>query len=111
MAFPTIPTAAATRIIGNVQADTTAMRTGPDLAGLTMASATCLSSSSSATSGAAPAPTMRCFSGWTDGFIEFHDSGTNWTIAIGCAYKWADGTESGTVAVTQARARSPVRPR
>ena len=40
------------------------------------------------------------FSGWGGGFTEFGDFGTTTTMAIGCAYKWSTGSETGTFTVT-----------
>jgi hypothetical protein len=100
MAFPTIPTAAASRVLVNNQANTTATRTFPSLTGLTKNSgdlliAICVAYQTSTGTDAA-------FSGWTGSFTEFHDSATSSTMAVGMAYKWSDGTETGTFAVTQA---------
>lgn len=101
MAFPTIPTAAASRVLVNTQANTTATRTFPSLTGLTknagdLLIAICVVYQSSAAAGAV-------FSGWTGGFTEFLDvGGSTSNMSIGAAYKWSDGTESGTIAVTQA---------
>lgn len=102
MAFPTIPTVAAGRVLTAVQADTTATRTFPSLTGLTKSAgdlliAICVAYQTGTGTDAA-------FSGWTGSFTEFHDSATTTTMAIGCAYKWSDGTETGTFAVTQAGA-------
>jgi hypothetical protein len=99
MAFPTIPTAAAGRILTNVQADTTATRTFPSLTGLTKNSgdlliAICIAYQSSVTNAA--------FSGWTAGWTEFIDSSSSTTMAIGAAYKYSTGSETGTISVTQA---------
>jgi hypothetical protein len=100
MAFPTIPTVAAGRVLTAVQANTTATRTFPSLTGLTknagdLLIAICIAYQTSTGTNAA-------FSGWTGGFTEFHDSATSTTMAIGCAYKWSTGSETGTFAVTQA---------
>lgn len=99
MAFPTIPTGS--QILSNVQADTTATRTFSDLSGLTKSSgdlmiAICVVYQSSAAAGAV-------FSGWTSGWTEFCDTGgTTSNMSIGAAYKWSTGSETGTIAVTQA---------
>lgn len=100
MTFPTIPTVAAGRVLSNVQANTTATRTFPSLTGLTKNSgdlliAICVAYQTSTGTNAA-------FSGWTGGFTEFHDSATSTTMAIGMAYKWSTGSETGTIDVTQA---------
>ena len=72
MAFPTIPTVAAGRILSTLQANTTATRTFPDLSGLTKNSGDLLIAiivgyQTTATANAA-------FSGWTSGWTEFLDS-------------------------------------
>jgi hypothetical protein len=41
------------------------------------------------------------FSAWGGGFTEFADSGST-NGGFGAAYKWSDGTETGTFTVTQA---------
>ena len=98
MTFPTIPTGG--RILTNVQADTTATRTFPSLSSLTKNSgdlliAICVAYQTGTGTNAA-------FSGWTGSFTEFHDSATSTTMAIGLAYKFSSGSETGTIAVTQA---------
>lgn len=100
MAFPTIPTVGAGRVLTAVQANTTATRTFPSLTGLTKNNgdrliAICIAYQTSTGTNAA-------FSGWTGGFSEIHDSATSTTMAIGVAEKVSDGTETGTIAVTQA---------
>lgn len=99
MAFPTIPTVAAGRVLTAVQADTVATRTFPDLGGLTkneddLLIALCIAYQSTVTNAA--------FSGWGASFTEFVDSSTATTMAIGAAFKVSDGTETGTFSVTQA---------
>jgi hypothetical protein len=99
MTFPTIPTGG--RVLTNVQANTTATRTFPNLSGLTKSSgdlliAICIVYQSSASGGAV-------FSGWSAGWTEFGDlGGTTSNMSIGMAYKWSTGSETGTIAVTQA---------
>jgi hypothetical protein len=103
MTFPTIPTTGAGRILSNVQANTTATRTFPSLSSLTKNSgdlliAICISYQTSTGTNAA-------FSGWTGGFTELPvggDTATSTTMAIGIAYKFSTGSETGTFAVTQA---------
>lgn len=100
MTFPTIPTVAAGRVLTGVQANTTATRTFPNLSGLTKNAgdrliAICIAYQTSTGTNAA-------FSGWTGGFSEIHDSATSTTMAIGVAEKVSDGTETGTIVVTQA---------
>ena len=85
MAFPTIPTTAAGRVLVAVQANTTATRTFPDLSGLTknagdLLVAICIAYQTGTGTNAA-------FLGWTGGFSEIHDSVTSTTMAIGIAIK------------------------
>lgn len=98
MAFPTIPTVAAGRLLTGF--DTTpATATFPDLSSLTKNSGDLLIAliavyQSTATAGAV-------FSGWGAGFNEFVDQrGGTTQMSIGAAYKWSDGTETGTFNVT-----------
>ena len=100
MAFPTVPTAAASTVLTGKQANTTATRTFPSLSGLTKNSGDLLIAIVVAYQ--TSTGTNAAFSGWTGGFTEFHDSATSTTMAIGCAYKWSTGSETGTFAVTQA---------
>lgn len=98
MTFPTIPTGA--RVVTGVQTGTSGTRTFPSLTGLTknagdLLIAICVAYQTSTGTDAA-------FSGWGGGFTEFHDSATATTMAIGCAYKWSTGSETGTFTVTQA---------
>lgn len=102
MAFPDIPTAAGNRVLVNTQADTTGTRTFPSLTGLTknagdLLIAICVGYQTGTGTNAA-------FSGWTGSFTEFHDSATTTTMAVGMAYKFSTGSETGTIAVTQAGA-------
>lgn len=99
MAFPTIPTVADGRVLTGVQNNTTATRTFPNLSGLSkepgdllIAIVVCYQSST----------TSNIFSSWGGGFTEFHDSGGSSQMCVGMAYKWSDGTETGTFSVTQA---------
>lgn len=98
MAFPTIPTVAAGRVLEAPQSDTSATRTFPDLSGLTknsgdllIAIIVCYQSSLGS----------NIFSSWGGGFTEFLDGGTANQHCIGAAYKISDGTETGTFSVTQ----------
>ena len=100
MAFPTIPTVAAGRVLTAVQANALSTRTFPALSGLTknagdLLIAICVAYQTTAASGSA-------WSGWTQGFTEFIDTaGGTTAMAIGAAYKWSDGTETAAPAVTQ----------
>lgn len=106
MAFPTIPTVAASRVLtANISGAGTA-RTFPDLNGLTKNSgdlliAIIVAYQSSSGSGA---PGGTVFSSWGASFTEFCDQMTtnSSTMAIGAAYKISNGTETGTFTVTQA---------
>lgn len=100
MAFPVIPTEAAGRVLGNNQANTTATRTFPDLSGLTKNSGDLLIAIVFAYQ--TSTGTNAAFSGWTAGWTEFGDRATSTTCAIGAAYKWSTGSETGTISVTQA---------
>jgi hypothetical protein len=101
MAFPTIPTTAAGRVLSNTQANTSGTRTFPSLSGLTKNSgdlliAICVVYQSSAGAGAV-------FSSWGGGFTEFLDVGGGTTnMSIGAASKISTGSETGTFTVTQA---------
>lgn len=106
MAFPTTPTVAAGRVVTGVQTGTSGTRTFPSLTGLTksagdllIAIIACYQNSSGA---GAPGGTV--FSAWGASFTEFCDQMTTnaTTMAIGAAYKFSDGTETGTFSVTQA---------
>jgi len=98
MAFPTIPTSGAGRIIA-VQsvAETGTTHTSPDLSSLTKNAGDLLiaivllydGNSSNAE-----------FSSWGGSFTEFGDFATTTTLSIGCAYKFSTGSETGTFTVT-----------
>jgi len=103
MAFPTIPTGG--RILTTTIAGT-GTRTFPNLSSLTknagdllIAIAVCYQSSTGA-----GAPGGSVFSAWGASFTEFCDQMTtnSSTMAIGAAYKWSTGSETGTFTVTQA---------
>lgn len=100
MTFPTVPTGG--RVVTGVQTGTSGTRTFPNLSGLTKNSgdlliAICIAYQTGTGTDAA-------FSSWGGSFTEFVDSATTTTMAIGAAYKWSDGTETGTFTVTQAGA-------
>ncbi len=100
MAFPTIPTEADGRAIYTTEPDTTSPRTSPNLSGLTrntgdLLIAIVMGYQSTATVG-------QVWSNWTSGWTEFLDSSTTTNACIGAAYRWCDGTESGTISVTEA---------
>lgn len=105
MAFPTIPTVAAGRVLtANIAG--TGTRTFPNLSSLTKSSGDLLIAIIAAyqSSSGAGAPGGTVFSAWGASFTEFCDQMTtnSSTMAIGAAYKWSDGTETGTFTVTQA---------
>lgn len=98
MAFPTIPTVAAGRVLSTNQLNTTATRTFPDLSSLTKNSGDLLIA---IVVGYQSSLTSAIFSSWGASFTEFHDSGGTSEMCVGMAYKWSDGTETGTFTVTQ----------
>jgi len=100
VAFPTIPTTGAGQIIVLTQANTTATRTFPNLNTLTSPSGDLLIAIVWAYQ--TSTGTNAAFSSWTAGWTEFHDSATSTTVAIGAAYKWSTGSETGQITVTQA---------
>lgn len=81
------------------QADTSGTRTFPNLSSLTKNSGDLLLALIVAYQSST---TNAQFSSWGGSFTELHDSGTSTTLAMGAAYKWSDGTETGTFTVTQA---------
>jgi hypothetical protein len=100
VAFPTIPTSGAGRVLTANQLDSTATRTFPNLSGLTKNSGDLLIAivvgyQSSATANAV-------WSSWSAGWTEFLDYSTTTGMCIGAAYKWSTGSETGTISVTQA---------
>jgi len=98
MTFPTIPTGG--RRVTGVQADTSATRTFPDLSGLTKNAGDLLIAIVIAYQSTATA--NQVWSGWSAGWTEFADFSQTTNGAIGAAYKWSDGTETGTISVTEA---------
>lgn len=98
MAFPTIPTVAASRVLFTNQADTSGTRTFPSLSSLTKNSGDLLI----AIIVTYQSSTNPQFSSWGGSFTEFTDQGTSSTLGIGAAYKWSTGSETGTFTVTQA---------
>lgn len=103
MAVPQIPTGG--RVL-TTNIDGTGTRTFPDLSGLTKNSGDLLLAIIAAyqSSSGAGAPGGTVFSSWGASFTEFCDQMTtnSSTMAIGAAYKWSDGTETGTFTVAQA---------
>lgn len=92
MTFPDIPTVAGGRVLSTLQANTTTTRTFPDLSSLTknsgdllLALGVCYSSS-----------TTPHWTSWGASFTEFLDSSGSGIINFGCAYKFSNGSETGT---------------
>lgn len=100
MTFPTIPTTGEGRVLTTFQANTTSPRTFPNLSSLTKNSGDLLIAIIAAYQ--TSTGTNAAFSSWGGSFNEFHDSATSTTMAMGAAYKWSDGTETGTFTVAQA---------
>ena len=100
MAFPTIPTVAAGRVLWVTQTDTSGGTvTSPNLSSLTKNAGDLLIGICIVYDGNS---TNAEFSSWGGSFVEFVDQATTTTMGIGCAYKWSDGTETGTFTVTVA---------
>lgn len=99
MAFPTIPTVAAGRILFTLNTAGGATKTFPDLSSLTKALGDLLIAIIVEYDGDS---TDAEFSGWGGSFTEFVDQAGTGTMAIGCAYKWSTGSETGTFTVTTA---------
>ncbi len=99
MAFPTIPTVAAGRILFTLNTAGGATKTFPDLSSLTKVAgdlliAICIEYDGNSTNAE--------FSGWGGSFLEFADQADTATMAIGAAYKFSTGSETGTFTVTTA---------
>lgn len=99
MAFPTVPTAGAGRILFTNAAGASGTRTFPNLSSLTKNSGDVLIAivygyQSSGTAGA-------IWSAWGASFTEFTDVG-NTVGSIGAAWKVSTGSETGTFTVTEA---------
>jgi hypothetical protein len=103
VAFPTIPTGG--RVL-TTNIDGTGTRTFPDLSGLTKNSGDLIIALIAAyqSSAGAGVPGGTVFSAWGASLTEFCDQMTTntSTMAIGAAYKWSDGVETGTFTVDQA---------
>lgn len=100
MTFPTIPTTGASRVLFTNAVGASATRTFPNLSSLTKNSGDLLIAIVAAYQSSATANTV--WSGWGGSFTEFGDFSTTTTVAIGCAYKWSTGSETGTFTATQA---------
>jgi hypothetical protein len=99
VAFPTIPTVANGRVLVTTQANTTSPRTFPTLSSLTKNSGDLLLA---IIVGYESSLTSAIFSSWGASFTELKDIGVSTQHCLGVAYKWSDGTETGTFTVAQA---------
>lgn len=100
MAFPTIPTVGAGRVLTAIQANTTAARTFPSLSSLTKNAGDVLIAivagyQTTAASGSA-------WGTWGASFTEFADLAVSSNMTIGAAWKVSTGSETGTFTATQA---------
>jgi hypothetical protein len=97
--FPTIPTVAANTLIESAQATATTTHTFGSLTTLDNASGDLLIAVIVLYQASG---TANAFSTWGGGFTEFGDSASavNPSMAMGCAYKISNGTETGTFTVT-----------
>jgi len=101
MAFPTIPTVAAGRVLSVLALSPSGTHTSPNLSSLTKNSGDLLIAIVIIYDGNS---TNAEFSAWGGGFTEFSDNAGTATMGIGCAYKWSTGSETGTFTVTTADA-------
>jgi hypothetical protein len=101
MAFPTIPTVAADRILATINTAGGATKTFPNLSDLTKDPGDLLIAIAIIYDGNS---TNNEFSSWGGGFTEFGDFATTTGVSIGCAYKYSTGSETGTFTVTTADA-------
>ncbi len=97
--FPTVPTVAGNRILFTLNTAGGATKTFPSLTTLDnlagdLLIAICVEYDGNSTNAE--------FSGWGGSFTEFADFAGTATMAIGAAYKFSDGTETGTFNVTTA---------
>ena len=99
MTFPTIPTAGAGRVLFTNAVGASGTRTFPNLSSLTKNSGDLLIAIVAGYQSTATANAV--WSSWGGSFIEFGDFSTTSTVAIGCAYKFSTGSETGTFTVTQ----------
>jgi hypothetical protein len=99
MAFPTIPTVGAGRVLWQLATNPAGTHTSPNLSSLTknagdLLIAICIIYDGNSTNAE--------FSAWGGGFAEFGDFAGTATMGIGLAYKWSTGSETGTFTVTSA---------
>jgi hypothetical protein len=97
MAVPSIPTGG--RVVTGVDTAGGATKTFPSLTGLTKNAGDLLIAIHIGYDGNS---TNAEYSAWGGSFTEFGDFATTTTMAIGCAYKWSTGSETGTFTVTTA---------
>lgn len=99
MAFPTIPTVAGGRVLYTLNTAGGSPKTFPNLSSLTKNAGDLLIAIIIEYDGNS---TDAEFSSWGGGFTEFGDRAGTTTMAIGCAYKWSTGSETGTFTVATA---------
>lgn len=99
MAFPTIPTVAAGRVLWQLATNPAGTHTSPSLSSLTKNAGDLLVAIIIIYDGNS---TNAEFSSWGGSFTEFVDQATTATMGIGAAYKWSSGSETGTFTVTSA---------
>lgn len=97
MAFPTIPTAAAGRVLTTTGLTCASGQTFGDLSSLTKNAGDLLIAIVLIYDGNS---TNAEFSSWGGGFTEFGDFASTTGVSIGCAYKFSTGSETGTFTVT-----------
>jgi len=97
--FPSIPTAADNRILWVTGLTCASPLTSPSLTTLNNNAGDLLIAIAVIYDGNS---TNAEFSSWGGSFTEFVDQATTATMGIGCAYKFSDGTETGTFTVTTA---------
>lgn len=99
MAFPTIPTSGANTLLSSTTDAAGTTHTFPSLTTLDNAAGDLLIAIIVLYQASA---TGNTFGTWGAGFNEFGDSSSavNPSMAMGCAYKFSDGTETGTFTVT-----------
>jgi hypothetical protein len=86
-------------VLTSLQANTTAARTFPSLTSLTKSAGDLLIAIVVAYQSTATANAV--WGTWGASFTEFLDASTTSTMAIGAAYKFSTGSETGTFTVTQ----------
>ena len=105
MAFPTIPTTGAGRVLSTLTTAASTTHTFPSLSSLTKNSGDLLIAICIEYQGTV---SNTNFSSWGGGFTEFNDIGAADSITIGCAYKWSTGSETGTFTVISTSSQQSV---